>query len=81
MDERLSQALSALQPSDIRLDSVGRVVISRPEVVESLKQTLNPPVVDDLAAAGNGICCGNTGCLSDPLVKMLERLSSGTRIQ
>lgn len=60
--ESLEKAVKGLTLDDIRIDSLGRVVIAAPTVSDQIKAigTLRPDMLarDDT----NVICCGNTTC-------------------
>lgn len=81
-NEKLGELVKSLSPDDIRLDSLGRVVITSQSVVDKIKAvgTLRP---DELARDDtNVICCGNGTCskkadVGDDLGTLMERFTGG----
>lgn len=78
MPTNLPELFKTVTVADVAVDRRGRVVIHNPELAAKLAES-GSVAVDPSALEGNGICCGNTGCLSNELVRMLDRLSGGIR--
>lgn len=72
-------ALPTISPADLRVDARGRVVIADAALAERIKAVAALPTDPLDEVAGNGICCGNTGCLSEQLVGLFESLVARTR--
>jgi hypothetical protein len=77
MADDLTRAFADLRPDDIRLDHLGRVVITAPSVADRVREIGG--IKGDLAARDdtNIICCGNTKCgRSLDLGALAERFSA-----
>ena len=70
-------AREGVKLDSLRIDSLGRVVIADAAVAEKVKGLGAARALDE--AAGNGLCCGNTQCLSEDLVSMLNHVVRGGR--
>ena len=80
MPQDFSDAFKGVTSEHVKLDSRGRVVIDNPEVAKSLGKLGAAKLPDLDQAAGNVICCGNTGCSSPELTDLLTRVVSGRSI-
>lgn len=72
----LKEAVGKLKPEDLKIDHLGRVVITNAELEREIKDAVTlEPSLEELA--GNGICCGNGNCASPELVSLFERVVGG----
>lgn len=73
----VGELLSKVTEQDLKLDRLGRVVVTNPEVIRAIREAAELDMTAAEEAAGNGICCGNGVCASPELVGIFERLVSG----
>ncbi len=83
-EDPLRAALGSVRAEDVRLDPLGRVIITSPSVAEAVRGATEVKP-DELAAAArrddtNIICCGNTRCPSrgTDLGSIVERFTPGS---
>jgi hypothetical protein len=80
MANEIEKALGDLRPDDIRLDSLGRVIITSPSIIDRLREVGDIKPDDALARSDtNVICCGNGSCPSEgqDLGAIMERFTAG----
>ncbi len=73
------EPFEGIRPEDVRIDDLGRVVITSPSVVDRVRAATE--LKPDLEAARkdtNIICCGNGSCRGgDDLGALVERFTQG----
>lgn len=73
----LREALSELRSDDVRVDHLGRVVITAPSINEKIRE-IGRLEFDEAASPTNIICCGNGSCAGgEDLGALVERFSRG----